>query len=148
MARFYEIVKCNAQKFANERQQSVWICKAKRKTDYYIIFSLDQITPNYDVYEEVKPNIQGDTHMKRKFTIDASKKVQAAKDDAIDPRVEQAEDLQDNVADDFDYVMSGIERLIREGLTDEATSLLNTLSDTLNSAISIIGNDFDKGGNE
>ena len=83
--------------------------------------------------------------MKRKFTIDASKKVQAAKDDAIDPRVEQAEDLQDNVVDDFDYVMSGIERLIREGLTDEATSLLNTLSDTLNSAISIIGNDFDKG---
>lgn len=84
--------------------------------------------------------------MKRTFTVDASKKVQAAKDDeVVDPRMDQAEDLQDNVADDFDYVMSGIERLVREGLTDEAISLLNTLSDTLNSAISIIGNDFDKG---
>ena len=84
--------------------------------------------------------------MKRTFTVDASKKVQAAKDDeVIDPRMDQAEELQDKVADDFDYVMSGIERLVREGLTDEAISLLNTLSDTLNSAISIIGNDFDKG---
>ena len=87
--------------------------------------------------------------MKRTFTVDASKKVQAAKDDeVIDPRMDQAEELQDKVADDFDYVMSGIERLVREGLTDEAISLLNTLSDTLNSAISIIGNDFDKSGNE
>jgi hypothetical protein len=84
--------------------------------------------------------------MKRTFTVDASKKVQAARDDeVIDPRMDQAEELQDKVADDFDYVMSGIERLVREGLTDEAISLLNTLSDTLNSAISIIGNDFDKG---
>lgn len=84
--------------------------------------------------------------MKRTFTVDASKKVQAARDDeVIDPRMDQAEELQDKVADDFDYVMSGIERLVREGLTDDAINLLNTLSDTLNSAVSIIGNDFDKG---
>ncbi len=84
--------------------------------------------------------------MKRTFTVDASKKVQAASDDeVIDPRMDQAEELQDKVADDFDYVMSGIERLVREGLTDDAINLLNTLSDTLNSAVSIIGNDFDKG---
>ena len=84
--------------------------------------------------------------MKRTFTVDASKKVQAAKDDEMtDPRMDQAEELQDKVTDDFDYVMSGIERLVREGLTDDAINLLNTLSDTLNSAVSIIGNDFDKG---
>lgn len=57
MARFYEIVKHNAQKFANERNQVVYICKAKRKTDYGIIFSPDQLTKNYDIIEEVPPDI-------------------------------------------------------------------------------------------
>jgi len=154
MAHFYEIVKHNAQKFADERNQSVWICKAKRKTDYCIIFSLDQLTKNYEIFEEVKPTVKGDTYMPRKFTVDASKKIEAARrpnwiraakgEDAEDPRVIQMEDLQDKVADDFDYVMSGIERLGREGMMDEAISILNTLSDTLNSAVGIIGGDFDQ----
>ena len=66
MARFYEIVKHNAQKFANERNQVVYICKAKRKTDYYIIFSPDQLTKNYDIMEEVAPetNINANTDVR------------------------------------------------------------------------------------
>ena len=92
--------------------------------------------------------------MSRKFTVDASKKIEAARrpnwiraakgEDAEDPRIIQMEDLQDKVADDFDYVMSGIERLGREGMLDEAINMLNTLSDTLNSAVGIIGGDFDQ----
>ncbi len=57
MARYYEIVKHNAQKFADERNQQVYICKAKRKTDYYIIFSPNQLTPNYEIFEVVNPDI-------------------------------------------------------------------------------------------
>ena len=85
----------------------------------------------------------------RKFTvqprskISANQNIHAASEE--NPKLEAVEDLQDKVADDFDYVMSGIERLVREGMIDDATSLLNTLSDTLNSAVGIIGNDFDKG---
>ena len=63
-----------------------------------------------------------------------------------DPRIDALEDLQDNVEDDFDYVISGIERLVREGMLDDALNMLNTLSDTLDSAIGIIGDKFgDKG---
>lgn len=85
----------------------------------------------------------------RKFTVNPRQKIsagnaiKAASED--NPHLDAAEELQDNVSEDFDYVMSGIDRLIREGLIDDATNLLNTLSDTLNSAVGIIGNDFDKG---
>ena len=71
-----------------------------------------------------------------------------ASDGVDDPRLDALEELQDNVADDFDYVMAGIERLGREGMLDEAINLLNTLSDTLDSAVSIIGDDFDNGSKE
>lgn len=82
--------------------------------------------------------------MKRKFTVDASKKIQAA-EDMDDPRIEELSILQDTVEEDFNYVLAGIERLGRENMYDEAISLLNTLADTLNSAIGIIGDDFDQG---
>ena len=72
--------------------------------------------------------------------------ITAATDDEFeDPRIDEADELQDRVEDDFEYVMSGIERLGREGLLDEAIELLNTLADTLDSAINIIGNDFESG---
>ena len=90
-----------------------------------------------------------------KFTISAAQKIEARRlghwiraakgEEAVDPRIEQLETLQDKVSDDFDYVMSGIDRLGREGMLDEAISLLNTLSDTINSAVGIIGNDFNEG---
>ena len=86
--------------------------------------------------------------MQYRFKVYPSKKVTASRDiiaaSEDDPRIDAVADLQDNVEEDFDYVMSGIERLVREGMIDEATNLLNTLSDTLNSAVGIIGNDFDK----
>ena len=92
--------------------------------------------------------------MGRRFRIDASKKITAAdirvlaeNNDAKTPEeamIEQVEDLQDRVSDDFDYVLTGIERLSREGMHDGAISLLTTLADTLDSAISIIGNQFEE----
>lgn len=72
--------------------------------------------------------------------------VTGAASDKEDPRVDAINDLEDKVADDFDYVLAGIERLVREGMLDDASSLLGTLSETLDSAISIIGNDFDQAG--
>lgn len=70
--------------------------------------------------------------------------VTGAASDKEDPRLEAIQDLEDKVSDDFDYVLAGIDRLIREGMLDDASSLLSTLSETLDSAVSIIGNDFDK----
>lgn len=90
--------------------------------------------------------------MRRKFTVDASKKVNSSRpikaaelDKPEDPRIDEADELQARVEDDFDYVITGIERLGREGMLDEVISLLNTLADTLDSAIGIIGNDFESG---
>lgn len=78
--------------------------------------------------------------------IKASSIMGAADEDEFeDPRITEADDLQNRVEDDFDYVITGIERLGREGLLDEAISLLNTLANTLDSAIGIIGNDFESG---
>ena len=151
MARYYEIVKHNAQKFADERNQTVWIAKAKRKTDFCIIFSLDQLTKNYDIYETVEPAVKGDTKMKRTFTVDASKKIKAtaeqvkAAEDKVDPRVDHVADFHDKVEEDFSYLIAGIERLVRENQFDDALELLNTLSDTLDSAIGIVGDDFESG---
>lgn len=81
--------------------------------------------------------------------IEMANNISGVKGDGVDdPRLDALEELQDNVADDFDYVMAGIERLGREGMLDEAINLLNTLSDTLDSAVSIIGDDFDNGSKE
>jgi len=91
--------------------------------------------------------------MARKFTVSPKQKIQAnyfsrqiraaKEDEVVDPRLEQADILNDRVEDDFEYVMTGIERLGREGMLDEALQLLNTLAETLDSAISIIGTDFE-----
>ena len=88
-----------------------------------------------------------------KFSVNPKQKIQAsyfstqirgAKDKEVeDPRLEQAAMLQERVEDDFDYVLTGIERLGREGMLDEALDLLNTLASTLDSAVGIIGSDFE-----
>lgn len=78
--------------------------------------------------------------------INRKRRITAAEDEEFeDPRIDEADELQTRVEDDFDYVMTGIERLGREGLLDEALELLHTLADTLDSAINIIGNDFESG---
>lgn len=102
------------------------------------------------------PNVSGGMNPSRQevedfFTgastmITKRKKITAAEDEEFeDPRIAEADDLQERVEDDFDYVMTGIERLSREGMLDEAIELLNTLADTLDSAIGIIGGDFESG---
>jgi len=91
--------------------------------------------------------------MTRKFRVDASKKVmgahrldqiKAAKgEDIEDPRIDELSDLQDRVEEDFSYILAGVERLGREGMYDDALDLLNKLSDTFNSAIGVIGGEFE-----
>lgn len=78
--------------------------------------------------------------------VAASSVMAAGQDDEpVDPRLDEVDELHDRVEDDFGYVMVGIERLGREGMLDEAIDLLNTLADTLDSAIGIIGGDFESG---
>ena len=85
--------------------------------------------------------------MKFEFTpITPEDAVIGAGDTKENPRLDAIDELQAKVEEDFDYVISGIERLVRENMLDDASGLLTTLSETLNSAVSIIGNDFDKGG--
>lgn len=113
MAKHYEIIKHNAQKFADERNQSVWICKAKRKTDYCIIFSLDQLTKNYEIYEEVKPSIKGDIQMSRKFRVDASKKVCSASDKKVIVKV-----IMDDEVREYEKSDKGLEEFMYDFCPD------------------------------
>lgn len=106
-----------------------------------IVKEMGRIYPNCRYYGDILEKGPTRSDMGK---VTSGTDITAVSDDE-DPKVAVAEELQDKVADDFDYVMSGIDRLIREGLVDDATSLLNTLSDTLDSAVGIIGNDFDNG---
>lgn len=71
-----------------------------------------------------------------------SKKITAAEDDKINPAQERADELHDRIADDFDYVIAGVERLGREGQLNAAIEIMEKIASTLDSAIGIIGEDF------
>jgi len=79
--------------------------------------------------------------MKRKFTVSASREIEAA-EDKINPAQERADDLQDRIEEDFDYVVAGIERLEREGQFDAAIDIMEKIASTLDAAIGVIGEDF------
>lgn len=51
----YERNKNQAQEFANNRNETVYIAKAKKLNKYMIYFSKEEKTPNYEIIEEVKP---------------------------------------------------------------------------------------------
>ena len=55
---------------------------------------------------------------------------------------EKADELQERIEDDFDYVVAGIERLEREGQFDAAIDIMEKIADTLDAAIGVIGEDF------
>ena len=65
-----------------------------------------------------------------------------AADDKINPAQEKADELQERIEDDFDYVVAGIERLEREGQFDAAIDIMEKIADTLDAAIGVIGEDF------
>lgn len=80
----------------------------------------------------------------RKFTVTASanRRINAAADDKVNPAQERADELQERIEDDFDYVVAGIERLEREGQFDAAIDIMEKIADTLDAAIGVIGEDF------
>ncbi len=45
----------------------------------------------------------------------------------------------DNLNDNFDYAVAGLEKLCRDGKCEDAISIINTLTDSLDSAIAQIG---------
>ncbi len=51
----YGIAKQNAQQFANERRQSVYIAKASKINDFMILFDKNEVTPNYRICETIEP---------------------------------------------------------------------------------------------
>lgn len=51
----YEIAKHNAQQFANERNQPVYIARAVKIKNFEILFDKEDVTPNYRIWETVNP---------------------------------------------------------------------------------------------
>lgn len=54
--KHYQIIEHNAKEFAKKRNECVFITKAKKKTDYVIIFDKSKLTKNYELYKVVFPN--------------------------------------------------------------------------------------------
>ena len=61
----YEIAKHNAQQFANERNQPVYITRAVKIKNFEILFDKEDVTPNYRIWETVNPtkNLSKNTSM-------------------------------------------------------------------------------------
>lgn len=74
------------------------------------------------------------SHRKDVFAEDTSDREQAILD--------KLDELHDTIEDDFDYVLAGIERLGREGKHSQAMQIMQNISNTLNQAISDIGDNF------
>ena len=51
----YEVAKRNAQQFANERNQPVYIARAVKLKKFEILFDKEDVTPNYLIWETVIP---------------------------------------------------------------------------------------------
>ena len=83
--------------------------------------------------------------MKRHFTVKPKNIIAAETDveDAVDSRLDQASELQDRIEDDFDYIISGLERLGRDGDIGRAISIMQKLADTFDDAIATIGSNFE-----
>ena len=80
--------------------------------------------------------------MKIRHSILGNDYIEAADKDA-NPQLDLAEELQDNIDDDFGYILAGIEKLKRENKLSEAIAIMESLSDALNNAISDISDNFD-----
>ena len=49
----YEQIKYNAKEIVKRKQCDVYIAKAKKLNKYMIIFSEDELTPNYEIIEKI-----------------------------------------------------------------------------------------------
>ncbi len=80
--------------------------------------------------------------MKIRHSILGNKYIEAADKDT-NPQLDLADELQANLDDDFEYILAGIEKLKRENKLSEAITIMESLSDALNVAISDIGDNID-----
>lgn len=98
-----------------------------------------------DIYDETMSPEEFKALYDRIFgaEVEGSTKIDAADTEEKKMSLEDiAQEKLDNVEDDFDYVLSGIERLCREDMCQEAIAILEKLSSTLNNVISEIGDNF------
>ena len=76
--------------------------------------------------------------MKFSFNPNGFRKIQAA--DEGKPAIEEAvEEAMDNLSEDFDYAVSGLEKLYREGEYQQALAIIDSVSTAINDAIAQIG---------
>ena len=79
--------------------------------------------------------------MKIRHSILGNSYIEAA-DKEENPQQDLADELQDNLEDDFGYIMAGIEKLSRENKLSEAITIMENLSDALDAAISDISDNM------
>lgn len=79
--------------------------------------------------------------MKFSFNPKEFKKIQAA--DEGKPAIEEAvEEAMDNLSEDFDYAVAGLEKLYRDGDYQQALAIIDSVSSAVNDAIAQIGDNI------
>lgn len=79
--------------------------------------------------------------MKFEFDPKSFKKITAA--DEGKPAIEEAvEEAMDNLSEDFDYAVAGLEKLYRDGDYQQALAIIDSISNAVNDAIAQIGDNI------
>lgn len=79
--------------------------------------------------------------MKFEFDPKSFKKITAA--DEGKPAIEEAvEEAMDNLSEDFDYAVAGLEKLHRDGDYQQALAIIDSISNAVNDAIAQIGDNI------
>lgn len=74
--------------------------------------------------------------------VSSCDKVMAAEDDKAQAIQEVVDQKCDELEDDFEYVLAGINKLCREDMQEKAIEVIKNISDKLSEVISDIGDSF------
>lgn len=79
--------------------------------------------------------------MKFEFDPKSFKKITAA--DEGRPAIQEAvEEAMDNLSEDFEYALAGLEKLYRDGDYQQALAIIDSISSAVNDAIAQIGDNI------
>lgn len=95
--------------------------------------------PYYTQYEGDTNIMSSKGGANMQFRFNPKRKITAAEEEKARTLEEIVDEKCDNIEDDFDYIISGIDRLCREDRCQDAIQVLDTVAEALDNAIASIG---------
>lgn len=108
-------------------------------------FEVENDSYEHDYYNEQDDSEEEDDYYEEDDDIESSVDITAAEDEDVAPtKDEQFDELLSSIKDDYDLLLSGIDKLRRNGAStfSEGYNIAKQLSDNLNELISAVGERF------